>query len=960
MTPERWQQIDELFQAAVALEPSERPAFLKNACGSDQIVHDRVAAMLASDDSGWDLIEHPALEVGAPVLADDRPQLTPEQQVGHYQIIHLIGRGGMGEVYLARDKRLNRKIALKLLPAGYLQQDERLRRFEQEAQAASALNHPNILTIHEIGEIDDQQFIATEFVEGETLRDRLKRGGLSSEDAMDIAIQMGGALAAAHSAGIIHRDIKPENIMLRPDGILKVVDFGLAKLTEGAEPRMKPEAVSDAGISSGLVMGTVKYMSPEQAQGKPVDARSDIFSLGVVIYEMLAGRAPFEGDNPAELINSIVEDDPTPLSKLVPDIPVQLEQIVAKAIRKSKAERYETARRLFDELRQVRQAQQLKSLEATGTVPDAGSIPTRISSVRLLANRIAQNPFATISVITCLVIIATVGAFVIRNVGVIKTAGSFENAIAKTISTTHEVGGVAAISPDGKALAFLSQESLLLTPTDGSGVATQLLSHLEGRVLGLVFSSDGQSLFFTRVEEGDGVLYRLSIYGGSPIKVLQRVDSRVSFSPDWQQLAFIRSYPSEGETAVIVANVDGTGEKRLALRKGVATFSGFGLSWSPDGKRIAAIVDGGTANESGLVQIDVSSGAESSINTPTDWPRFRDIEWLSDGSVVVVVTEGGSTATTQIWQLVPPAWTPKKITDNNTTYEGISVAKSAGALLAVERRTTSDLWISSVAGDLEPVQLTRTDTSGQGGVAWMQDGSFVYHMRNQGNDELWRMNPDGSNPRNLTPDSHGNFYPSATADGRYVVFMSRRTGALHVWRHENETGRQTQLTGGADDQFPRVTADGKWIYYVSWDTGVGRVCRVSLNGGQTQQVVNEVSGYPDISPDGKLLAYVGYDHEAPIRRIVSPADASVKYSFHGGPARFLLAHWSRASDALLYLDQKDGAWNVWTQPLTGEPPAQLTHFNDGRIYFFDLSPDGKQLVLSRGSETRALVLIRGS
>jgi Tol biopolymer transport system component len=772
---------------------------------------------------------------------------------------------------------------------------------------------------------------------------------------LDVAIQIARALAAAHNAGIVHRDIKPENIMLRPDGYVKVVDFGLAKLTEQHEARMAAALAGDVDISSGLVMGTVKYMSPEQAQAKLVDARSDIFSLGVVLYEMLTGRAPFEGEKSPELINSILKEDPPRLTHVMPDLPIELERIVGKALSKAKSERYDTAEKLVVDLTNLKQLQHASTSQSRTRPSTRDQLSTGTSSVQVV-RRIGKNRIGLALTFVILVVVGGLAIFAIRKLGSQKKSLSFQN--ASVIPLTSVGAGNAAISPDGRFIAHQSQMGLLLSPADGSLPPAELLPNTGGRVFGLVFSADGQSLYFNREENGNSALYRVTINGGPAVKVIERVHSRITFSPDGQKLAFIRSYSSEGESALIVANVDGTHEKRIAMRKEAAHFSGIGLSWSADGKEIVAMVEGGSVNESGLIRVDVENGAESRISTPTEWPRFRDVASQSNGSLVVVVTEGGPTSTSQIWELSAPAWTPGKITDNETFYESISLAQSANVLLAVERKTTADIWISPLADGSQPKQITNTASSGRGGVCWMPDGRINYHARVSGRDEIWTMNAEGGNAKSLTPNSHGNFWPSAPANGSYMAFMSRRTGALHVWRLETESANQVQLTSGTDEQFPEVTADGKWVYYVSWDSGAGTIWKVSINGGPAQQVVNESSLYPQLSPDGKLLAYVGFDNEMPVRKVVSVDDARLQHSFRDGLARLWMSRWSRSGDALLYLDQRDGIWNVWSQPLSGHQPKQLTHFNDGRIYFFDLSPDGKNLVLSRGHESRALVMFR--
>ena len=348
---DRYRRIDEIFQAALELELQQRAQYINAACSGDAALLKEVENLLASDGQQWELIGTPAFEMVAPLLAKEQPELEAGESIGHYQVVSLLGVGGMGQVYLAEDVKLRRKVALKLLPTSYTRDESRLRRFQQEARAASALNHPNILTIHELGEVNGEQFIATEFVEGETLRERLNRAPVSLAETLDIAAQIAGALAAAHKAGIIHRDIKPENIMLRHDGYVKVLDFGLAKLTEQQEQAPQTRVTENVDISSGLVMGTVKYMSPEQALGHQVDPRSDIFSFGVVLYEMIAGGPPFAGKNSNELISAILKEEPSPLT----EVPEQVQRLISRALRKKKEERYQSIEDVLDDLKNLRE-----------------------------------------------------------------------------------------------------------------------------------------------------------------------------------------------------------------------------------------------------------------------------------------------------------------------------------------------------------------------------------------------------------------------------------------------------------------------------------------------------------------------------------------------------------------------------------------------------------------------------
>jgi eukaryotic-like serine/threonine-protein kinase len=358
MTPERHQQIGQIFHAALELEPGQRAAFLAQACAGDEALRREVESLIASREQA---------EASVSALIG--------QRIGHYQILSLLGAGGMGEVYLAEDQSLRRKVALKLLPGRFTQEADRVRRFEQEARAASALNHPNILTIHEIGQVDGRHYLVTEFIDGQTLRQRMKSARLEIREALDVAVQVASALAAAHEAGIVHRDVKPENVMLRRDGYVKVLDFGLAKLTEPRVQAIDTAALTAAEVSTeaGVVMGTVHYMSPEQARGQKVDGRSDIFSLGVVLYEMIAGRVPFEGKTSSDVIAALLAKEPLPLTQFLPEVPVEMERIMTKALQKDREERYQTIKDVLRDLKALYQElERAKELTVTSTVSAPG------------------------------------------------------------------------------------------------------------------------------------------------------------------------------------------------------------------------------------------------------------------------------------------------------------------------------------------------------------------------------------------------------------------------------------------------------------------------------------------------------------------------------------------------------------------------------------------------------------
>ena len=379
MTPERWQQIDRIFHAVLQRDPSQRSAFVAESCGGDPALQKEIEDLLASHEESDSFIETPASDVAAELLAEGQAGLVVGQAIGPYTVLDLIGAGGMGQVYLGTDTRLGRRVALKILPKQFTINPERVRRFEQEARAASALNHPNIVTIHEIGRSNSTQFIVTEFVDGQTLRTLMNEKPFTPKEALNVATQIAGALAAAHAAGIVHRDIKPENIMLRADGYVKILDFGLAKLTELPTTDSELEKSTLLQSNPGLVMGTVQYMSPEQARGKKVDARTDIWSLGIVLYELVSGRVPFTGETPSHVMVSLMENELPSLTGHA-TVPAELERIITKALRKDKKERYQTAKELAHDLKNLKQELQIEARLKRTPEADAASKERTTSS----------------------------------------------------------------------------------------------------------------------------------------------------------------------------------------------------------------------------------------------------------------------------------------------------------------------------------------------------------------------------------------------------------------------------------------------------------------------------------------------------------------------------------------------------------------------------------------------------
>ncbi|HEY3139467.1 MAG TPA: protein kinase, partial [Blastocatellia bacterium] len=748
MTPERWQRVDEIFQAAIELKAEERSAFVDSACAGDEELRREVESLITADEQGLSFVEEPAFQAAAGLLTTAEPELAEGQSFGHYEIIGLIGRGGMGEVYLAKDKLLGRRVALKLLPADYTRHKDRLRRFQQEAQAASALNHPNILTIYELGQVDGQQFIATEFVEGETLRQRMKRDRWGLGEALDIAVQTAGALAAAHKAGIIHRDIKPENIMLRPDGYVKVLDFGLAKLTEQHELSTRAHAAESVDISSGLVMGTVKYMSPEQARGYSVDSRSDIFSFGIVLYEMLAGRSPFEGDTSNDLIAAILKKDPPPLT----GPPDELKRLVNKALSKKKEDRYQTIEELLVDLKSLKEisgggVQVISAATPSSGLSTSGAVAvSTVSTFDSIVSGIKQHKTATAFILASLALVGFGLTFSLNRPGSKQRVPSRQMKLTRVPNTDKTIH--VAISPNGEYIAYAemsgpakpsAEESLwvLQVATDNR---TQIVPPAKIDYGGLTYSRDGGDILYV----SNDVLYRIPASGGEATKLLSDVLGTFSLAPDDTQVAFLRALNSE-EMALIVANVDGRGERMLTTRKRPQFLSPDGPAWSPDGSLIACASGVIAKNrQMSVIAFEVTTGEERKITDQTWDEIIGRLAWLPDGSGLIAFAD-------QIWQIpYPPGEAHRLTSDPNYGYSELALTAEGKNLVALQSAWRSSLWLIPNGDPSTARPITSGEYHNYEKVSWTPDGRILYASNVGTGRDIWVMNSDGTNPKQLT------------------------------------------------------------------------------------------------------------------------------------------------------------------------------------------------------------------
>jgi serine/threonine protein kinase/Tol biopolymer transport system component len=1004
MKAERFEQVDQILQAALERDGSEREAFLDEACAGDTALRSKVEALISSDEEAGSFIETPAFEVAATMMAGEQSKIVAGQAIGPYQVASRLGSGGMGDVYLAHDSRLGRKVALKLLPAYFTRDEERLRRFQQEARAASALNHPNIITIFEIGKAESIHFIATEYITGQTLRERMSVGMMKLSEALDIAIQIAGALASAHLEGIVHRDIKPENIMLREDGYVKVLDFGLAKLTEGQVSETEVQTVVKVDTVPGVVMGTASYMSPEQARGHEVDRRTDIFSLGVVVYEMVAGRLPFEGQTTSDVIAAILKQEPEPLARYSREVPEGLEWTVAKALAKDREERYQTVTEMLFDLKRLKQrldyeAEQQRSLSPdlnvhrvktssesissktdSEQIVDTGiSLSRETSSAEYLISEIKRHkPGALLALVILIIAAAAIGIGLYRLIGQNKPSAPFQTVKISNLTTAGHITH-AAISPDGKYVAHVVEdqgnESLWIRQVATTS-SQQVVAPADVSYLGLTFSTDGNFIYYT-VRESDkpaeGALYQVPVLAGAtpPRKLLTNLDSAIAVSPDGKQLAYGVVNSIAKESALMIANTDGTGAYGLVTKNG-PQFGDFqwrfsNPAWSPDGKVIAyggrikqQSGDGGGRRAS-VIEVNVKDGSEKPITDHT-WLQVGRLAWLPDGSGLII-TAAERFGLFQIWHLSYPAGEARRITnDESKNYRGVSLTVDGSVMATTQQDEQSSIWIAPDGDASRARRITPGRYEGRYGVAWTPNGRILYHSFASGNEDIWIMNADGSGQSQLTvnPGTDDDCC-EVSPDGRYIVFRSQREDGTALWRMDRDGGNAKRLTSEGNQ--PTVSPDGRWVIYHR----VGRLWKVSIDGGEAAQL-NATSGdvgTPAISPDGKLIAcYYRDDPNAGPRLAIIPSEGGqpIKlFDSHPVMLRPLKAlQWTPDGQAIAYLKTTGGVSNIWSQSLDSDTPKPLTDFKSDSMFSFSWSRDGKQLAYARGSVTSDVVLIRDS
>ena len=993
ITHDRWQRIKEIFQSAQERTPAERFDFLNEVCGDDQSIREEVEALLTADASNEDFLSAPAYEFAAGMLADEAAEFSAGQKVDRYEILCPLGSGGMGQIYLAHDEQLGRKIALKLIAREFATDPRRVLRFEQEARAASALNHPNVCVIHDVGVTENKRhFIAMEHIQGVTLRDKLAHEVITPLEALQIAGQVAAALAAAHAAGIVHRDIKPENIMLRPDGYVKVLDFGLAKLTEvlpdeplGVKTNVWTiNASTKVRTEAGTLMGTVKYMSPEQLREGEVDERTDIWSLGIVLYEMLTRTTPFEAKTPNGAIALIAGPQPAELS-VSPELPIAYRDLIRKTLEKDRAKRYQSVTRLAADLNTL-QKELEREFESGVVKPPLPSYPaglngqktrdvfatsaflTRmksqaLSTAEFIISEIRTHKTAALftgatSVLLLLLLIPTASRF-INNIADRSTAPT-EPQVLKTKQTpfTNEGTSVtAAISGDGKLVAHAEQgfgtQRLILAST-ATFTTSVAVPARPGRYLGLTFSRDNTSLYFTRKEEhGPAILYRLPTSGTEPLRIKEGVDSPISFSPLGDQFAFVRFNESAGEYYLIISDTDGANERTLSTREHGDTFSTYGLAWAPDGSMIvcpAGRWDQGFHMD--LIGVDVKSGEEKVLGTQS-WFSVYQLAW-PDMSGLVISAREREASPHQLWRIAYPEGVSQKITNDLNEYRVVSV--SGDNIVTVRTDRTWRIWIAT-SGTLTPAEPIATGGGFSHGLTWSANGTLYYSSMAHGRFHISRVDTNGSHTLQLT-NSGDNYNPAVTPDGRFIVFASKgQDGRFNIWRMNAEDGGGLQQLTFTDGNFyPAVSPDGQWVSYDNQTNLKLSIWKVSIKGGDPIKIAD---GYrmPAFSPNGQFIAG-RYDRESGSR------DVAIFSADGGEPLRHMPIRnmeWQRVQwlddHTLSYIDSVNGASNIWSHDLDSSISKQLTHFDTDQIFAYAWSPDFKQVACQRVNNIGDVIII---
>lgn len=895
----------------------------------------------------------------------------------------------MGEVYSAHDEELGRKAAVKILCAEVSTDSGRKTRFKQEARAISALNHPNIVTIYEIGENDSGSYLVTELIEGKTLRDVISEEPLTILRILKITEQTANALVAAHNAHIVHRDVKPENIMVRADGIVKILDFGLAK------PTIEGNTNDQAKTIPGIVMGSVRYMSPEQARGVKTDERTDIWSLGVVLYEMLTGKVPFDGVTTSDTIAEVIYKEPKSLGDVVRNAPTELQRIVRRALQKNPDERYQNIkdfaldiRALIHDLEHSTSGDHSKTLSHEGINENPTIIHQTISGANNTlaapnhrADTIPGTPapksllkMAMLPLVALLLVGAGIFAYQRFGGGGRMGSSSFERSFSQRVNTDGKVR-LPAISPDGKTIAYVAGEagsrSLVVRQLSNDAMATIVPpANLDYREV--IFSPGGDYVYYTLLSQdfAFNTLYRVPTLGGESKKLIEDVDSVPAFSSDGKKFAFRRhvSSPNDDDIVFIVDTESLKLEELLkAKSSGIGGF-GASIAWSPDGEKIIiSTMPSPDPAQAALKTGEIDIKTKSFRLIGANWAAINDMQWFKDGSGLLLAARDLKNNPSKVWRMSYPDGEIFPVTNDSNDYVSVGLAADGKTAVSLKSDTLSSTWKFNPASK-ELVQLTADSRSleGSNGISQMPDGRLVFTKTEGKRSTLWASDADGKNQRPLVTDNKNWIYrPSVDKDGKYIVYGQwLENESSEVWRVDADGKNPILLQSEGHD--PTITADGKSIIFVKrpMDNSTAKVMIMPIEGGEPRDFYSDKEMLPymtTLSPDGQKLAVVLYEvkNMSQNLKIFNLGKDGAFTEVLKVPSTFAgAAIWSPDSKSLVGASSRSGASNMWKLPIDGSEMQQITDFKSGTVLRYNWSHDGKNLFVVRGIANNDLVILK--
>jgi eukaryotic-like serine/threonine-protein kinase len=885
-----------------------------------------------------------------------------QRDISHYRLLRRVGSGGMGVVYEAEDLTLGRRVALKFLPPDHRSSPQAIERFKLEARSASALNHPNICTIYEIGEADGEVFIAMELLQGEPLEEALQHRRLTPAEIVEIGIALADALDAAHTGGIIHRDIKPANIFLTSRRTPKLLDFGLAKPSRMRVARSGNQIVSEGETlehltSPGVAVGTVAFMSPEQARGEPLDARTDLFSLGCVLYQMATDELPFGGNTNAVVFDNILNREPTPAIERNPTIPRRLHEIIHTALEKDRELRCQTAAEIRGELKRLKRSSGLERPTATDSssgqpTKRSGGATQAAASVPAVLLRSRRRVWLSCGAIVAVVAIGA-GAWHLRS---LQSSGNvFDMSTLRIERVTHDgLASRVGIAPDGRYLAYVQQsgaQQSLWVRQVATGSNIQVVPPDNVGYVGVSFSPDGNYIYFVRSPRTNfafRTLYVVPTLGGTPRSLIDDVDTAVTFSPDGKRIAFVRGDPPKGVVRLMVANTDGTEVKQL-WETPAETARHNAPDWSPDARSIAVATTDRTATTGILTLVNVAGGTARTLYKHTG--RMGRGRWRPDGSGLLVPLDDWVGERSQLWLVAFPTGELRRFTNDLSDYALPELDQTAdGRTLA----TIEDVSIADVEVVEWPGGTSKQVTTGgrARSLAWGPHDELYYIIT----PHAFRTDRLGLRHQQLTPE--GTLNTNITACGDGSVLVRRLEGdQSSIWRMESDGNNPRRVVSSGIIVDFACSPDAKWIYYSISDKGSTTAWRTTLDGSAPSAVLQGAGGL-NVSPDGSLIATDVWDVNAGrlTTRVIPAEGGEAIRAFRLPPASRGLV-WAPDGKALHYGMTSDDVTNIWEQPLTGDQPRQVTHFLDKNFLRFRWSHDGTRLALLRGASQSNVVTL---